>query len=196
MSDHAHRQILWGDVPVPYAAAWSAEEGRFTIGTCEHTGRVCLLQTESRGEGKPVFGKPHNNRQREVVMRGLCDICAKSLKTCTKVSLSHVRPVETPQGVMVSQVEPLLHRRCAALSLRHCPSLRRDVRNGTLFVRQVTRYTVLLAELTPEAIAEFTGQTHHTRSGARHTGIYGHAKVALLDWRDRDEAWLRFAEAA
>jgi hypothetical protein len=35
----------------------------------------------------------------------------------------------------VLQVEPLLHRECAAISMRHCPSLRRDFSNGTLEIR-------------------------------------------------------------
>src|SRR3546814_14087164 len=75
--------------------------------------------------------------------RFLCDICGKSLKTSTKVSLSHARPYpHGAEGWAVLQVEPMMHRKCAAVAIQHCPSLKRDVENGTLMIRQVLRYRV------------------------------------------------------
>ncbi len=52
----------------------------------------------------------------------------------------------------------------------------------TLHVRLVTRYRVQLAQLTGDATEEFTG--------TRCPGAIGHAKVELLAWLDKDEAWL------
>src|SRR3546814_9439139 len=85
--------------------------------------------------------------------RFLCDICGKSLKTSTKVSLSHARPYpHGAEGWAVLQVEPMMHRKCAAVAIQHCPSLKRDVENGTLMIRQVLRYRVQCAIMSPEYV--------------------------------------------
>ena len=134
------------------------------------------------GAGKPEFSKPHMNRQRECIARGLCDLCGKSLKASTKVSLSHARPVpHSAAGWEILQVEPLLHRRCAAESLRYCPSLKRDIENGTLMVRQVMTWRAQAAIMSEEFTASVTG---------RRIKALGHAKVQLVKWTDRDLTWL------
>lgn len=175
--------IQWGSVPVPYAALWSGEQGKMHVGTCRHTGHTACLDVEDRGSGKPVFGKPHMNRQREVIQNDLCDLCARPLKGRTKVSLSHSRPIASgASGLTVMQVEPMVHKDCAAVCIHHCPSLKRDVERGSLMVRQVLRHRVQFAVLTRAAVEEFTG--------APASGVIGHAKVELLRWIDRELAWL------
>lgn len=132
-----------------------------------------------------MFGKPHSQRQRSAIARGLCDLCGRPLKARTKVSLSHARVVpHGAEGPCVMQVEPLLHKECAAESMRFCPSLRRDIQNGTLFVRQVTRWRPQAAIMSGEYVESLTG----TRQQA-----LGHAKVELLGWQDRDAEWLGVA---
>lgn len=174
-------QLFYGGVPVPYAASWSAEES-FFLGVCPHSARLALRQIERRGEGKPVFGKPHSDRQREVIALDLCDLCARPLKGRTKVSLSHARPVvHGAEGLAVLQVEPMLHKECAAISMKHCPSLRRDIASGTLMVRQVSRHRVQFAIMDEVYTRQMTGE---------HKQSIGHAKVELLRWVDRDAAWL------
>lgn len=145
-----------------------------------------MRQAQNRGVGKPLFGKPHSDRQREVIALGLCDLCGKSLANRTKVSLSHARPVpHGARGWAILQVEPLLHRECATESVKHCPSLRRDIRAGTLMVRRVTRYRVQFAIMTEEYTETITGQ--------RARGI-GHAKVELLRWIDETPAYVGIDE--
>ncbi|WP_180641209.1 hypothetical protein [Agrobacterium vitis] len=61
------------------------------IGTCPITKRFACMDADARGEGKPIFGKPHMNRQREVIYHDLCDLCAKPMKMHTRVSLSHAK---------------------------------------------------------------------------------------------------------
>ena len=174
--------LRFGNTPVPYTASWTAEES-FFLASCEYfEGRLALCQAVAPGEGKPLFGKPHSQRQREVIARQLCDLCGKSIKTATKVSLSHARPVpHGAEGWAILQVEPLLHKACAAESLRFCPSLRRDVAQGTLFVRQVTRHRAQAAIMSAEYVESITG---------RREKALGHAKVELIRWIDRDAAWL------
>lgn len=185
----ARRRLSYGEAPVPYTVSWSGEERHF-VGVCPHAGRPALCQAVAPGEGRPAFGKPHSGRQREVVALGLCDLCGGTLKSRTKVSLSHARwrdnALVDRLATGILQVEPLLHRECAATSMRYCPSLRRDTAAGTLMVRQVTRWRCQFAVMAPEFIGHYV-PGYVAGAGER---IIGHAKVELLDWLDRDAAWL------
>jgi hypothetical protein len=177
---------MFGAVPVPWTVSWTAEEG-FFLACCPHSKREAICQGWAEGEGKPQFGKPHAQRQREAIARGLCDLCAKPLSARTKVSLSHARvQAHGAEGPAVLQVEPLLHRECARESMLHCPALKRDIAQGTLRVRQVFRWRVQFARMSSEYVETLTGQRREA---------VGHAKVELLSWKDRDEAWLVGAAA-
>jgi hypothetical protein len=176
------QQLFYGGVPVPYVASWTAEE-RIFLAPCPHAGgRLALCEEDHRGQGKPRFGKPHMGRQREAIAHDLCDLCGKSLRGCTKVGLSHAQPVAhavRPGDIL--QVEPLMHRECAAVSAEHCPSLKRDIRSGTLMVRQVFRHRAQFAIYSEQGVFE--------ACGVRQIAV-SHAKVQLLKWKDRDLAWL------
>lgn len=178
--------FVYGGVPVPFTVSWSAEEP-FRVDICAFTGRRAICQAVAPGEGKPRFGAPHSQRQREAIARDLCDTCGRPLRNRTKVSLSHARPrLNGAEGPAILQVEPLLHRECAALSMQHCPSLKRDIRDGTLMIRQVRRHQAQFAIMDPEFI-------HHSVPGyvaQSSDRILGHGKVELLSWTDRDETWL------
>jgi hypothetical protein len=178
--------LRWGEVPVPFTSAWTAEE-TFRVDVCPYARVPAICQEVRPGEGKPRFGTPHSQRQRQAVILGLCDLCARPLKNTTRVSLSHARPRNGAEGMCVMQVEPLAHRACAAESIRHCPSLKRDIRAGTLMVRQVIKARPQLAIIAPEYLAEYV-PGYQAKPTDR---IVGHAKVELQRWVDRDEAWLR-----
>lgn len=175
-------QLTYGNVPVPYSVLWSDEDVSSITPDPMVNGMMAMCNPVARGSGRPMFGKPHMQRQREVIINGLCDLCAKPLKGHTKVSLSHARERRGANGLCVMQVEPLLHKECAAISLQHCPSLKRDIAGDTLQVRLVTRYEVQIAQLTGEATMEF--------AGVRHPGAVGHAKVILIQWADKTRDWL------
>lgn len=176
--------LRFGDTPVPWTVSWSAEEEGFYLGPCRFFGgRLAICQPEAPGQGRPLFGKPHSQRQRQAIAQGRCDLCGKPLKLATKVSLSHARPQpHGAEGWAILQVEPLLHRHCAAECLRFCPSLKRDLREGSLAVRQVTRWRAQCAIMSAAYGLEIAGDERMA---------LGHAKVELLAWIDRDEAWLR-----
>lgn len=171
----------WGKVPVPHTVSWT-DEGRFFLAKCPFFQKLALCQDQAPGSGKPLFGKPHSDRQRRAIALCRCDLCGGSMKTTTKVSLSHARvnPLGAA-GPCVMQVEPMLHRDCAAESVRHCPSLRRDIRNGSLHVRQVLSWRAQCAMMSPEYVETVTGQA---------VVALGHAKVELMKWIDRDADWL------
>lgn len=175
--------LMWHSVPVPQVALWTAEEACYLGADPLVPNMMAVCNAEAQGQGKPIFGKPHMQRQRRLVIEGLCDLCGKPLKGRTKVSLSHAAVRTGADGLCVMQVEPMLHKECAKISVLHCPSLKRDQRGGTINVRLVTRYRVQIAQLTADASELFTGQ--------RHSGAVGHAKVELLTWQDRDLEWLQ-----
>lgn len=177
--------INYGGVPVPYAVLWSDEEAAgMHVAKCAHARAYACCQVKSeRGSGKPRFGTPHMDRQREVIVNDWCDLCARPLKGRTKVSLSHAGHRMSGTGLYVMQVEPMVHKDCAVTCLQQCPSLKRDIAAGTLFVRQVLKHRTLLAMLSPDAVMEFT-QTAHIGT------VVGHAKVELLHWKDRNLEWL------
>lgn len=176
--------LQFGNTPVPFTASWSGEEV-FYVDHCPFARAEAICQKHAPGEGSPLFGKPHAIRQRRVIAEGLCDLCGKPLAARTKVSLSHARvQPHGAEGAAVLQVEPLLHRECASVSLRYCPSLRRDIKNGSLMVRQVTRYRVQFAIMTAEYVETIAGVPRRA---------VGHAKVELLGWRDRGADWLEIA---
>lgn len=178
--------LSFNGLPVPYTAYWSDEDELFIGDDPSVPGMLAICQKSAPGSGRPRF-RPHFMRQRAVIKNGLCDLCGKTLANRTKVSLSHARSSSigaTPLDVL--QVEPLLHVECAAISMRHCPSLRRDTKGGTLMVRQVFAYAVQIAICKPEAI------THYVPGYVPPLGstVAGHLKVQLTKWRDRDAAWL------
>ena len=178
--------LTYGDTPVPFAASWSSEARTF-VAECRHAKRPAICQEQAPGVGKPLFGRPHFSRQREVIAEGRCDLCGKTLRNSTKVSLSHARPIaHSARGNEILQVEPLLHKECAAISMRFCPSLRRDIANGLLCVRQILAYDVQFAIGDPIYISEYVPD-YQAKLSER---IVAHAKVHLIKWKDRDESWL------
>jgi hypothetical protein len=182
------RIARFGNTAVPYTVSWTGEERQF-VGICPHARAPALRMPHAPGVGKPQFGKPHSDRQREAIARGLCDLCGKPLKNRTKVSLSDARgrtnaaPGSTT-GIL--QVEPLLHRECALESTNFCPSLKRDLAAGTLMIRQVNRYAVQFAIMAPEYIRHYVPDYQPSPKDR----IVGHAKVELIRWIDRDLDWL------
>lgn len=186
--------LMFGNTPVPWTVSWSGEESHY-VGVCPHIGRRALMQAVAPGIGKPLFGKPHSQRQRQCIAEDRCDICGKSLKLHTKVSLSHARPVpHGANGWAILQVEPMVHRGCGADAVRWCPALKRDMAAGLLKVRQVTRHRCQFAVMGLQFIEHYV--PGFKADPADMQGVIGHAKVELLRWKDRDEAWLQRSEAA
>ena len=178
--------LTFGNTAVPWTVSWTGEDA-FRVDRCRFSARLAICQADAPGVGKPLFGKPHWQRQRHAIAECRCDLCGKPLKLATKVSLSHARPVgHGADGLAILQVEPLLHRDCAAISMRYCPSLRRDIAAGTLMVRQVTRWRCQFAIMGPQFIGHYV-PGYVAKPTDR---IVGGAKVELLNWIDRDEGWL------
>lgn len=175
------QQLFFGNTPVPYTVSWSGE-GQMFLGKCPHAKRDAICENSNRGSGKPRFGAPHMMRQREAIAKCLCDLCGKSIRNSTKVSLSQARPqahAARPNDIL--QVEPLLHRECAAICMEWCPSLKIQLASGLLKIRQVYGHACQFATYSEQGTFEAVGVRQKSVS---------HAKVHLQKYAERDLAWL------
>lgn len=177
------RLIHYGNSPVPWTVGFTGEQP-YGVAYCPHAKQLALFQPQTR-QGKPTFASPNFCRQRAAIINGLCDLCAKPLKSGTKVSLSKVIQGHTSSGIGYLQVEPMLHRECATICMKYCPHLLAMIEQGRLNVRQVTRWRPQLAMLPPITVAEHVPGYRGPRDA-----VAGYAKVQLLEWIDRDASWL------
>jgi hypothetical protein len=176
--------ITWGNLVVPYTASWSAEEKMFVAPCQTVDGLEAMMQVEAQGQGKPLFAKPHMTRQRRAMRGPLCDICGKNLTNCTKVSLSLEDPRHVDGiGFYPLAVEPMMHKSCALIALRDCPSLQRQEKSGILRIRQVLRCRVIVSTLNGAATMEF--------AGVDRPGCVGHLKLLIELYRIRNREWLK-----
>ena len=152
------------------------------LNRCPHAKRLAICENTARGVGKPKFGAPHMMRQRETIAKCLCDLCGRSIRNATKVSLSRARPIAhaaRPNDIL--QVEPLRHRKCAAICMDWCPSLKKQLALGELNIRQVHRHGVQFAIYSKQGTFEVVGERRLAVS---------HAKVHLQEFTERDIDWL------
>ena len=187
--------LMWGQIPVPWTVSWTGEERQF-VAIDPHVRRRALMMDVAPGIGKPQFGKPHSQRQRQCIAECRCDTCGRPIQsTELKISLSHARfrdnAAVTANGTGILQVEPLLDRACARDAIRWCPSLKKDIAVGTLSVLQVMSHRVQFAIMGVQFIQHYVPDFVPTPADAK--GIVGHAKVELLRWKNRDQQWLEAA---
>lgn len=104
----------------PWNAAWTSES-RYEIRPCRWAGGLLAIwQPHSPGEGRPVFAKPHNVRQRQSIARFLCTVCGKEAPENDRwwFGLGHIT-----EGYFMTTEAPV-HRHCAEFAQKVCPHLR------------------------------------------------------------------------
>ena len=148
--------IRFGKIPVPWTVSWSVErEGKHFVAIDPVHGMPAVFAPEARGQGKPLFAKPHDQRLRRAMREQRCDLCGMRFRPGeTKISLSN--PQATDLGDL--QVEPMVHRACGIVSLANCPMLQARAKSGIMMVRQIQALTLATSFLTSEAVMEITGE--------------------------------------
>lgn len=127
----------------PYITAWTGEVGYSVRPSPLLRGMHCLFRkTGARGQGEPVWGKISEERQRECVVRRLCQVCHRPIRRGPGLSLVPLRPIELAGQVRMASNEPLVCYACASVSLKACPALRRLVAAGEHHVLEVAAYVV------------------------------------------------------
>ena len=129
----------------PYITAWTGEVGYTIRPSPLVRGQPCLFsKTGTRGQGEPLWGKISEERQRECVVRRLCQVCHRPIRRGPGLSLVPLRPIQLAGQTRGASNEPLVCYACAPVSLRLCPALRRLVSSGVIQVLEVAEYTVAL----------------------------------------------------
>jgi hypothetical protein len=140
-------QLIWGPkkVPVPFAAAWSGEEPDisrliarpFGAGLAysdempedrDERGVLWARMQVAPGSGRPMFDRMHSVRQREALLRKLCQVCGKPadwteqgwLFLSQYTHLTHAMGDSADQGFTS---KPPVCTPCAQLAVRLCPHL-------------------------------------------------------------------------
>jgi hypothetical protein len=134
-------------VPVPYIAAWSTEResdiasGDLVLRTEVSTGRAHrdehALDRDRHGilwhrvawapgQGKPLFADVHTTRQRRVMSRALCQVCAGPAEIwMTPALLWDAHLAQHGPRAPYPTNDPPVCRRCASLAAACCPELAR-----------------------------------------------------------------------
>jgi hypothetical protein len=139
--------LTWGPnaLPVPYAAAWSAETSalRTLTASPDHTGLAYQDETpadrdrhgvlwarlrHAPGEGRPRYRALHSERQRRAMYERLCQVCGGPAGRTSQGWLFLTQAADAadalpnwPEGAL--STKPPVCPPCAALALRHCPYL-------------------------------------------------------------------------
>jgi len=129
-------------LPVPYVNLWGVEDvTRIRMGFDRHIAGPALF-LDDEAETVPDFTKQHMARQRECMIAGLCQVCARPVPWSRRfliVTGFTVQAIAVPElGEVVSIHEPWLCERCARFASQKCPALIRRTHEDDLQLIPVT----------------------------------------------------------
>jgi ferredoxin len=114
---------------VPWVVPWTGE-GEFKLKqSTAFPDRFEVTQTEAQGQGAPVMGGMHLERQRAGVERWLCHVCGQPTPRFDRWMFPTVGGTMVRVGnneVRYANNLPPLHRACAEHAARACPHLSRS----------------------------------------------------------------------
>ena len=130
-------------VVIPYVAEWASERVR-TARHDPNVERLALYPANpcDREDDTPNLGVMEASRQRWVVLRNLCQVCARPLgvwRWCADLG----RPATVGGKTMLLRSEPPACLRCIALAVRVCPGLNKRKPHFTA-AAQVERFGQML----------------------------------------------------
>lgn len=160
-------------LPVPYVAAWTGEMP-FAVRSCPFAGgRVALTESGRRFTGTPVLGEMNLTRQREVIARGMCQVCAARLDTKVRWLVSLFEG-DTSVGPLVR--EPWACASCLAFALGACPRLVGQRRRAAdLFVVAATEWQVAHRPVSSVGVARDGDLAAHM--AAQHPSAVGYMLI-------------------
>jgi len=107
---------------VPWNAAWSGEE-QFEIRPCRYAGnRLAIWSPFKPGDGRPIFARPHQVRQRKSIREMRCTVCGGK----TPENDRWWFPRGSWQEGWWMSTEAPVHLACADLAQHACPVLRKS----------------------------------------------------------------------
>lgn len=128
-------------LPVPFVNLWGPEDvDRYTITQCPWAGMPGVVLDDS-DQDEPDFTRQSMHRQRECMVGGLCQVCARPVpfsRRCLVIADMSVQRIVLQGREVLAVTEPWLCRRCALFAVERCPALIRRYRHEHLRVIPVT----------------------------------------------------------
>lgn len=165
-------------LPVPWINAWGLEDPERMRVDYDRAVRHWALFCDDDPDGEPDFTRQNMGRQREAVMGGLCQVCARLVPWSRRrlvVAALSVETVDVPElGRVPVVTEPWLCQRCAEFAVTVCPALIRRSRDEQLQIVEITsrrQVRVVLSHGYVDGPLE---------ARSRELGAYMWAKILLL----------------
>lgn len=137
----AHLRTDRRGLPVPYVNVWGNEAELPVRVEHDVNVRARAVFTDDSGQVVPDFTRQCMQRQRECVVQGLCQVCARRVPWSRRflvVSSISVEEIELRGGRAPVVTEPWLCERCTHIATRRCPALIRRTTAEDLHVVPVT----------------------------------------------------------
>lgn len=168
---------------VPWTSPWTGELTGFEVRREHYLGdRFAICQRDAMGEGAPIFGSAHYQRQRQAIVQGRCDVCGKLIGRGSARVLLH--PGNKLKGTdEIGHVMAASHRECARQAAAVCPWIIGEIEGGRLTVTVAIKTRVALAILDPEIVEAEVGRRFDFP-------VVGHAKLIVDKAMHRDAEWL------
>lgn len=149
---HLASRPVWHGLPVPYINCWNEEvdEHQWRLKYDPLIDQMAWFTAPSTvGEGRAYLAKQNLQRQREVVMRGQCQVCRRTLRTGPRWLLlsSHTSEIKDVAGEpdQLLMAEPWLCPRCLVYTIDTCPGIRRRQAEGDLLVYRCDNWDLVTA---------------------------------------------------
>lgn len=150
---HLAARPVWHGLPVPYINCWGAEvdEHAWRLMHDPIIDRMAWFTAEAlMGEGRAYLAKQNLQRQREVAVKGLCQVCRRGLIPGPRWLLvsGSTAGFHTVTGVGEDELlvsEPWLCRRCLTYTLSTCPGIKRRMAIGDLTVVLCERWELVVS---------------------------------------------------
>lgn len=174
------RQTYNGQI-VPWTTPWTGEDADYHLETLHYApGLPSICQKIAQGEGRPIFGSVHYQRQRQAIIHGRCDVCGGMIRPGQARVLLH--PGNVLKGTdVVGHVMAPSHRECARQAALVCPWIISEIK--------AARLNVVVAQKTEIAMAILDQDIVEAETGERKPA-FGHAKLIVRKSLRRDAEWL------
>jgi hypothetical protein len=139
----SHLRLDRRGLPVPYVNRWGLEENvdSLSLAYDPHVRMLAVFQDDSK-EVIPDFTAQNMQRQRECIMRELCQVCARPVpysRRCVAISSVSVETVFVDGADRAVIFEPWLCTRCAMFAVDRCPALIRRQHDEDLTIFPIKR---------------------------------------------------------
>jgi hypothetical protein len=142
---HLH---TWKGMAVPRVNAWGGEIEDAEVRYDPAIGKDGVFAIGTEGEGRPFLAKQCPQRQRQIMVEGLCQVCGRKLAPGARwLVLSRQSTVTTTDvkdlGEQHLVTEPWLCSPCLPYMLEACPGIRHRIDEGDFLAMRCSEWTLV-----------------------------------------------------